>query len=238
MWEYQMTALASAGYRCIAHDRRGFGRSDQPWHGYDYDTFADDVCDIIERLDLRDVTLVGFSMGGGEVARYIGKHGTARVSKAVLLAAVTPLLLKKADHPEGVDMSVFDGMRAGIIADRAQFFIDFGKVFTGANRPGANITQGMADWTQSMLLQASLKGTLDCTRAFSETDFRDDLKKFSVPTLIIHGDDDQIVPIDITSRAAAKLVPSSRLEVLSGASHALYFTHKDKINADLMAFVG
>jgi non-heme chloroperoxidase len=237
MWEYQMTFLASRGLRCVAHDRRGFGRSGQPWTGYDYNTFADDLAALIESLDLKDITLAGFSMGGGEVARYLGRHGTKRVAKAALISAVTPFLLKTADHPEGVDRSVFDGLRAGIALDRPQFFSDFGKVFTGANRPGAKVSQGALDWTLFLALQASLKGTLDCVGAFSETDFRSDLKAFKLPTLVIHGDDDQVVPFALSGSVAAKMIPGSRLEVYKGAPHGLYFTHKDRLNADLLAFV-
>ncbi|MGH7414003.1 MAG: alpha/beta fold hydrolase [Candidatus Rokuibacteriota bacterium] len=238
MWEYQMTFLAAQGFRCVAHDRRGFGRSSQPWTGYEYDTFAEDLSTLIEALDLKDITLVGFSMGGGEVARYIGRQGTKRVSKAVLIGAVPPLLLKTADHPEGVDRTVFDGLRAGISADRPQFFADFGKVFMGANRPGAKVVSpGVLDWTFFMAMQASLKGTLDCVAAFSETDFRPDLKAFDVPTLVIHGDDDQVVPLEITGRASAKAIPGARLQVYKGAPHGLCFTHKDQINADLLAFL-
>ncbi len=237
MWEYQMQYLASQGLRCVAHDRRGFGRSGQPWTGNDYDSFADDIGAIIEDLDLEDITLVGFSMGGGDIARYLSSHGTDRVSKAVLIGAVTPFLLKTADHPEGVDRSVFDGMRAGITADRPQFFSDFGKVFMGADKPGSKVSEGILSWTLSMALQASLKSTLDCVGAFSETDFRPDMKAFTMPTLIIHGDADAIVPIDITARAAAKMIPGSRLEVYEGAPHGLCYTHKDRVNEQLLAFI-
>lgn len=237
MWDYQMMALASQGLRCIAHDRRGFGRSDQPWTGYDYDTFADDLAELMAALALQDVTLVGFSMGGGEVARVLGRHGSGRIARAVLIGAVTPFLLKTDDHPEGVDRSVFDGIRAGILADRAQFFTDFGRAFLGADQPGATVSEGALRWTLTMALQASLKGTIDCVGAFSETDFRPDLKAFTVPTLLIHGDGDAIVPIDLTSRTAAGLIPGSQLKVYPGASHGLYFTHKDQINADLLSFI-
>jgi pimeloyl-ACP methyl ester carboxylesterase len=237
MWEYQMEFLASRGLRCIAHDRRGFGRSGQPWGGYDYDTFADDLATLLDTLDVKDATLVGFSMGGGEVARYIGRHGAKRVSKAVLMSAVTPLMLKTDDHPEGVPMEVFDGIRAGITADRPQFFTEFGKAFTGANRPKSKVSQGILTWTTIMALQAGLKGTLDCVNAFSETDFRPDLKKFNLPTLVMHGDDDQIVPIDLTARAAAKAISGAQLIVYPGGPHGMYFTHKDQINADLLTFI-
>ncbi len=237
MWEYQMEFLASQGLRCIAYDRRGFGRSSQPWSGYDYDTFADDLRAVIKELDLRDVTLVGFSMGGGEVARFIGHHGTKRIAKAVLIGAVTPMLLETADHSNGVPRVVFDGIRTAIAADRPQFFSDFGKMFMGANRPGSKVSQGALDWTLFMAMQASLKGTLDCVGAFSETDFRADLKAFDVPTLVIHGDDDQIVPLEVTARASAQAISGARLEVYPAAPHGLYFTHKDRLNADLLAFL-
>jgi pimeloyl-ACP methyl ester carboxylesterase len=236
MWEYQMNFLAAEGFRCIAYDRRGFGRSDQPWEGYDYDTFAADLSDLIDALELEDVILVGFSMGGGEVARYIGRYGTDSVARAVLVSAVPPFLMKSADNPQGVDRSVFDGIRAGIAADRPQFFAEFGKAFTGANRPGSKVSQGILDWTLFLALQASLKGTLDCVDAFSETDFRDDLQAFDVPTLVIHGDDDQIVPFEISGKASAAAIEGAQLKVYHGAPHGLYFTHKDQLNADLLAF--
>jgi pimeloyl-ACP methyl ester carboxylesterase len=236
MWEYQMNALAAEGFRCVAYDRRGFGRSDQPWEGYDYDTFAGDLSDVIDALELEDVHLVGFSMGGGEVARYIGRYGSESVAKAVLVSAVTPFLLKSADNPNGVERATFDGMRAGIAADRGQFFADFGKAFTGANRPQSKVSQGMLDWTLHLALQASLKGALDCVNAFSETDFREDLKAFDIPTLVIHGDDDQIVPIDISGRLAAAAIEGAELKVYAGAPHALYFTHREQLSADLLAF--
>jgi pimeloyl-ACP methyl ester carboxylesterase len=238
MWDYQMVSLASQGCRCIAYDRRGFGRSGQPWTGYDYDTFADDLRRVIETLELEQVTLVGFSMGGGEVARYLARHGTERVAKAVLIGAVVPLLLKVPDHPEGVGIEVFDGIRNGIVADRPQFFTDFAKNFFGANRPGAKISQGVLDWTLFMAMQGSMKGTLDCVAAFSETDFRPDLKAFTIPTLIIHGDDDQIVPIGITAHVAAKEIAGSRINVYKGAPHGLYYTHQKQMNADLREFIG
>ncbi len=182
------------------------------------------------------MTLVGFSMGGGEVARYVGRHGTGRVAKAVLVGAVTPFMLKTGDNPNGVDASVFEGIRGGIAADRPQFFSDFGRTFMSADRPGSKVSQGALTWTLNLALQASLKGTLDCVHAFSETDFREDLKAFDVPTLVIHGDDDQIVPVDLTARAAAAAIPGARLEVYPGGPHGLYFTHKDRLNADLLAF--
>ncbi len=237
-WESQMMFLASNGYRCIAHDRRGHGRSSQPWNGNDMDTFADDLSQLIETLDLKGAFLIGFSMGGGEVARYMGRHGTKRLSKAALIAAVPPLMLKTAANPDGVPMDVFDGLRAGSLADRAQLYRDLASgPFFGANRPGAKVSQGMIDsfWRQGM--QAGAKNTFDCIKAFSETDFTGDLAKFDVPTLIVHGDDDQIVPIGITGQRAAKLVKNATLKVYKGAPHGLADTHKDQLNDDLLAFL-
>jgi non-heme chloroperoxidase len=237
MWEYQMNYLGSRGYRVVAHDRRGFGRSSQPWTGYDYDTFADDVAALIDKLDLKNVILVGHSMGGGEVARYIGRHGTKRIAKAVLIGAVTPFMLKTADNPTGLDMSAFDGIRAGIAGDRLQFFADLSHAFYGANRPGSKVSQGTLDWFFGMGELGTYKSCYDCVKAFSETDFRGDLKKFDIPTLVIHGDDDQIVPIAIAGALTAKLVRGAEFEVYKGAPHGLVTTHKDQLNADLVAFV-
>jgi non-heme chloroperoxidase len=236
-FEDQMLFLASHGYRCIAHDRRGHGRSSQPWNGYDYDTFADDLAILVEKLDLKDAVHVGHSMGGGEVARYIGRHGTKRVAKAVLIAAVPPLMLKTAANPGGLPIEVFDSIRAGVRTDRSQFFKDLTLPFYGYNRPGAKVSEGVREsfWLQGML--ASLKGVFDCVKAFSETDFTDDLKKFDVPTLIIHGDDDQIVPIADTGMLAAKRVKGAVLKVYKGASHGLCTTHKDQVSDDLLAFI-
>jgi non-heme chloroperoxidase len=236
MWEYQMTFLASRGYRVVAHDRRGFGRSSQPWSGYDYDTFADDLAAVIDGLDLKNIVLVGHSMGGGEVARYIGRHGTKRVAKAVLIGAVTPFLLKTADNPTGVDMGVFDGIRAGIAHDRMQFFADLPQAFFGANRPDAKVSKGTLDWFFSMSELATYKSCYDCVKAFSETDFRGDLKKFDIPTLVIHGDDDQIVPLAVSGALTAQRIPGAELEVYNGAPHGLVTTHKNQLNADLLAF--
>lgn len=235
-WEDQMMFLGARGYRCIAHDRRGHGRSSQPWDGYDMDTFADDLLALVETLDLRQVIHVGHSMGGGEVARYLGRHGTQRVAKAVLIAAVPPLMLKTAANPGGLPMDAFDKIRAGVLADRSQFFRDLTLPFYGANRPDTKVSEGLRDafWRQGM--QASLKGVFDCIKAFSETDFTEDLKKFDVPTLILHGDDDQIVPIGDSALLAARLVKGSTLTVYPGASHGLCSTHKDQVNADLLAF--
>ena len=237
-WEAQMLFLADNGYRCIAHDRRGHGRSSQPWNGNEMDTFADDLAALIETLGLKDVVLVGFSMGGGEVARYIGRHGTKRLAKAALISAVPPLMLKTTANPGGLPMEKFDEIRQGALADRSQLYQDIASgPFFGANRPGAKISQGMIDsfWLQGM--QAGHKNTFDCIKAFSETDFSEDLKKFDVPTLIIHGDDDQIVPIGAAALSSAKLVKNATLKIYPGAPHGLADTHKDQLNADLLAFL-
>ncbi len=238
-WEAQMMFLASNGYRCIAHDRRGHGRSSQPWSGNDMDTYADDLALLIEHLDLKHAALIGFSAGGGDVARYIGRHGTRRVARAVLVGAVTPLMLKTAANPGGLPMEVFDKIRADAIADRAQLFKDIAAgPFFGANRPGAKVSQGVIDsfWLQGM--QAGHKNTFDCIKAFSETDFTEDLKKFDVPTMIIHGDDDQMVPIAAAALRSAKLVRNATLKIYAGAPHGLADTHKDQLNGDLLAFLG
>jgi len=236
-WESQMVYLASKGYRCIAHDRRGHGRSSQPWDGNDMDTYADDLSELIEALGLTGAALVGHSAGGGEVARYIGRHGTTRVAKAVLVGAVTPLMLKTAANPGGLAIEAFDKIRAGVAADRSQFFKDLTTAFFGANRPGSKVSQGIIDsfWRQGM--QAGHKNTLDCIKAFSETDFTEDLKTFDVPTLIIHGDDDQIVPIGPSAHASSTLVKHAILKVYAGGSHGLADTNKDQLNTDLLAFL-
>ena len=237
-WEAQMLFLAANGYRCIAHDRRGHGRSSQPWSGNEMDTFADDLAQLIETLDLKGAVLIGFSMGGGEVARYIGRHGTKRVAKTALIAAVPPLMLKTAANPGGLPIEAFDKIRQGCIADRSQFYKDLASgPFFGANRPGAKVSQGMIDsfWLQGM--QAGAKNTFDCIKAFSETDFTEDLKKFDVPTLIVHGDDDQIVPIGAAALRSVKLVRNATLKIYAGAPHGLADTHKDQLDADLLAFL-
>jgi non-heme chloroperoxidase len=235
-FEDQMIFLASHGYRCIAHDRRGHGRSSQPWNGYDYDTFADDLATLVETLHLNDAIHVGHSMGGGEVARYIGRHGTKRVAKAVLIAAVPPLMLKTAANPGGLPIEVFDQIRASILADRSQLWKDLTMAFYGYNRPGAKISEGVREsfWLQGML--ASIQGVFDCIKAFSETDFTEDLKKFDVPTLVMHGDDDQIVPIADSALLSAKIVKGAALKVYKGAAHGLCTTLKDQVNEDLFAF--
>jgi non-heme chloroperoxidase len=236
-WEGQMVYLASNSYRCIAHDRRGHGRSSQPWSGNDMDTYANDLSELIESLDLSGVTLVGHSTGGGEVARYIGRHGTKRVAKVVLLGAVTPLLVKTETNPNGAPIEKFNGIRAEVAADRSQFFKDLTTPFYGADRPGAKVSRGVRDafWLQGM--QGGLKNELDCIKAFSETDFTEDLKKFDVPTLVVHGSDDQIVPIDITAHPTSKIVKNATLKVYPGGPHGLAVTHKDELNADLLAFL-
>jgi non-heme chloroperoxidase len=235
-WEDQMVFLGARGYRCIAHDRRGHGRSSQPWNGNDMDTYADDLATLAETLDLKGATHVGHSTGGGEVARYIGRHGTARVAKAVLIGAVPPIMLKTAANPGGLPMSVFDEIRANVLADRSQFFKDLSAPFYGANRPGAKVSPGLRDsfWFQGM--QAGFKGVIDCIKAFSETDFTEDLKKFDVPTLVIHGDDDQIVPIGASALLSSKLIKNAQLNVYKGAPHGLCSTQKDQVNAELLAF--
>ncbi len=237
-WESQMFFLASKGFRCIAHDRRGHGRSSQPSEGNEMDTYADDLATLLKHLDLKKVVLVGFSTGGGEVARYIGRHGTKRVAKAVLVSAVPPLMVKTETNPGGLPIEVFDGFRSAFLADRSQFFKDVPSgPFFGFNRPGVRVSQGMIDswWMQGMM--GGHKNTYECIKAFSETDFTEDLKKFDVPTLIIHGDDDQVVPIDAAGRSSAKIIKDAKLIVYPGAPHGITDTHKDKLNADLLAFI-
>jgi len=236
-FEDQMSFLADRGYRCIAHDRRGHGRSSQPWSGNEMNTYADDLAALVEVLDLRDAIHVGHSTGGGEVARYIGRHGTARVSKAVLISAVPPLMLKTPANPAGLPMEVFDQLRAAVQADRAQFFKDLIAPFYGANRPGSKVSQGLRDsfWYQGM--QCGYLAAYDCIKAFSETDFTEDLKKFDVPTLILHGDDDQIVPIGAAAMLSSKLVKGAILKVIPGAPHGMCSTLKDQINTELLAFL-
>jgi non-heme chloroperoxidase len=236
-FEDQMVFLASHGYRAIAHDRRGHGRSAQPWNGNDMDTYADDLAELTEALDLHNAVHVGHSTGGGEVARYIGRHGSKRVAKAVLIGAVPPLMLQTPTNPLGLPIAVFDGIRAGVLADRSQFFKDLTEPFYGANRPGSKVSQGLKDsfWLQGM--QAGFKAVLDCIKAFSETDFTEDLKKIDVPTLILHGDDDQIVPINDSAILSAALVKGSTLKIYPGAPHGMCSTLKDKVNADLLAFL-
>jgi non-heme chloroperoxidase len=236
-WDAQMFFFAARGFRCIAHDRRGHGRSSQPWTGNEMDTYADDLAALTAALDLRDVIHVGHSTGGGEVTRYIGRHGTARVAKAVLISAVPPQMLKTAANPGGLPIEVFDGIRASTIANRSQFFMDLTMPFYGFNRDGATISQGIRDsfWLQGML--AGHQNAIDCIKAFSETDFTEDLKRFDVPTLILHGDDDQIVPIDASARRTVTLVPKATLTVYPGFSHGMCTINADRINQDLLAFI-
>ncbi|GAB2810675.1 alpha/beta fold hydrolase [Streptomyces daliensis] len=238
-WEDQMKWVAENGFRGIAHDRRGHGRSGQPWEGYDFDTFADDLADLIQALDLRDVTLVAHSMGGGELARYIGRHGTGRVRKAVLLSAIPPLMLKSDTNPEGVPADVFQGIKDGILRERSEFWKDTAEGFFSANRPGNKVTQGNKDAFWFMAMHESIKAGVDCVTAFAETDFTEDLKKFDIPTLVVHGDDDQVVPIDATGRKSAEIIPDATLKVYEGGSHgiALVPGDKEKFNRDLLDFL-
>jgi len=237
-WEDQMIFLAARGYRCIAHDRRGHGRSDQPWDGNDLDTYADDLAELVAALDLRDAIHVGHSTGGGEVTRYIGRHGTKRVSKAVLIAAIPPLMLKTPSNPGGLPIEVFDQLRASVLTDRSQFFKDLSAPFYGANRPGAQVSQGLRDffWMQGML--AGHQAVYECIKAFSETDLTEDLKKIDVPTLILHGDDDQIVPIGASALLSSKIVKGSKLLIVPGAPHGMASTLKDRVNQELLSFIG
>ena len=236
-WEDQMNLVASQGFRAVAHDRRGHGRSDQPWDGNDMDTYADDLAAVIEALDLRDVVLVGHSTGGGEVTRYMGRHGTRRVAKAVLVGAIPPLMLRTAANPGGQPREAFDAIRTGVAADRSQFYRDLGAPFYGANRPGSTVSQGVRDafWLQCM--QCGLRAALECIAAFSESDFSEDLKRIDVPTLVVHGDDDQIVPVDNSARLTAQRIERATLKVYPGGSHGLATTEMAKFNADLLAFI-
>jgi non-heme chloroperoxidase len=237
MWDGQMLFLAQNGFRAIAHDRRGHGRSSQASSRNDMDGYADDLADLIEALDLDGVTLVGHSTGGGEVARYIGRHGTARVAKAVLIAAVPPLLLKTDANPEGLPLELFDTLRAGLFNDRSQFFREFAPLFYGANRPDAEVSQGVLDqfWLWSM--QCGLKNAYESVKAFSETDFTEDLKKFDVPTLVLHGEDDQIVPVRDSAMKSARLIKGAKDVYYPGAPHGITATHQDQVNAELLAFL-
>jgi non-heme chloroperoxidase len=236
-WDDQMMFLAERGYRTIAHDRRGHGRSSQPWNGNNMDTYADDLAQLMDHLDVKDAIMVGHSTGGGEVARYIGRHGTKRVSKAVLVAAVPPIMLKTETNPGGLPMKVFDDIRKGVIDDRSQFFKDLSMPFYGFNRPGATVSQGVRDtfWLQGVVM--SMKGAYDCIAAFSETDFTEDLKKMDLPTMIIQGDDDQIVPVADAAMLSSKLVKGAILKIYPGAPHGLAHTHKDVLNKDLLEFI-
>jgi non-heme chloroperoxidase len=236
-WDGQMLFLVQNGFRAIAHDRRGHGRSSQSSSGNDMDGYADDLAAVIEALDLRDVTLVGHSTGGGEVARYIGRHGTARVARAVLIAAVPPIMLKTAANPEGLPIEVFDAIRAGLARDRSQYYKELAVAFYGANRPGAKVSQGLLDqfWTWSM--QAGLLNAYESVKAFSETDFTEDLGQFDVPTLVLHGEDDQIVPVKDSAVKSARLIKGAKDVYYPGAPHGITATHQDQINAELLQFL-
>jgi non-heme chloroperoxidase len=236
-FEDQMFFLASRGYRCIAHDRRGHGRSSQSWHGNDLDTYADDLATLVESLDLNNAIHVGHSTGGGEVARYIGRHGTKRVAKAVLIGSVPPLMLKTPANPEGLPLAVFDQIRGSVVGDRSQFWKDLSLPFYGYNRPGAKISEGVREsfWLQGMM--AGFPASYFCIKAFSETDLTEDLKRFDVPTLILHGDDDQIVPIEASALCSSKLIKNATLKVYKGAPHGMCTTLKHQINEDLLAFI-
>lgn len=236
-WEDQMLFLANRGYRCIAHDRRGHGRSSQPWNGNNMDTYADDLSILTESLDLKDAIHVGHSTGGGEVVRFIARHGTRRISKIVLIGAVPPLMLKTVANPNGLPIEVFNEIRANVLADRSQFFKDLSMTFYGANRKNSHVSQGLRDWFWLMGMQAGFKGIFDCIREFSESDFTEDLKKVDVPALIIHGDDDQIVPIGDSAMLSSKLIKNAQLKIYKGAPHGLCSTHKDQVNADLLEFL-
>ncbi|GCE13508.1 alpha/beta fold hydrolase [Tengunoibacter tsumagoiensis] len=236
-WDDQLLFVASHGYRAIAHDRRGHGRSSQTWDGNEMDTYADDLAELIEKLDLRDIVLVGHSTGGGEITHYVGRHGTSRVAKVVLVGAVPPLMVKTEANPGGLPIEAFDQIRAGVVADRSQFYKDLSTSFYGANRPDARVSQGVLDMFWLWSMQVGLKPAYDCIKAFSETDLTEDLKKIDVPTLIIHGDDDQIVPIADSAMLSSKIVKNATLKVYPGASHGLTTTHKEQFNADLLSFL-
>jgi non-heme chloroperoxidase len=236
-WDDQMLFLASHGFRCIAHDRRGHGRASQPWNGNDLDTYADDLSELLEALDIDDAVMIGHSTGGGEVTRYIGRHGTGRVSKAVLVSAIPPLMLKTAANPGGLPIEVFDGIRADLLRDRPQFYRELSASFYGANRPGSNVSQGVRDAFWAWSMQAGLRGAYECVKAFSETDLTEDLKRIDIPALLIHGDDDQIVPISDSALLSSKIIEQAKLKVYPGAPHGLMATHKDQFNKDLLSFI-
>jgi non-heme chloroperoxidase len=238
MWEYQTLALASKGYRVISYDRRGFGQSSKPWDGYDYDTLADDLKGLLDGLDISNATLVGFSMGGGEVARYMGRHRGERVARVAFVSSVTPYLLKTGDNPEGVDKGTFDDMIDGLMKDRPAFLETFGKGFFGVTVLNHAVSTAVLDWTQSLALPASLKGTLDCVRSFSATDFRNDLASISVPALVIHGKDDKTVPLEASGERTAELLSRATYKAYDNAPHGLFVTHRDELNKDLLEFLG
>ena len=237
MWEYQVPALIGAGFRVVAYDRRGFGESGEPWTGYDYDTMADDLQALLETQDLTDAVLVGFSMGGGEVARYLGKHGSERIAKAMLVSAVTPYMLKTEDNPEGVEQSVFDEMKKGVKSDRIKFLADFGKQFVNADKDPDAVSDDALHYNKMIAAFASPKATLDCIDAFAATDFRSDLESIDVPVLLIHGDADQIVPLEVSAKRAHDIISESRLEVIEGAPHGLNYTHTEELNKLMLGFL-
>lgn len=237
MWEYQLNELPKHNMRCIAYDRRGFGKSERPWEGYDYDTLANDLHALITQLHLTSVTLVGFSMGGGEVARYIGKYGSDNIEKVVFISSVTPFRLKTQDNPEGAEKATFETTIEKLKADRPAFLAEFGKKFYGVDKKAGAVSKALLDWNQALCLMSSSKASMDCVRSFSETDFREDLEKIKIPTLIIHGDADTIVPVKVSGDKTAALIPHATYKVYAGAPHGLFITDKDKLNSDLIAFI-
>jgi pimeloyl-ACP methyl ester carboxylesterase len=237
MWENQMMFLASQGYRVVAHDRRGFGRSDQPWNGYDHDTFADDLAELLDQLDLTNVTLVGYAMGGGEVTRYVGRHGSSRVARVVLIGATTPKLGQSEDYPCGVPQVVFDNVRSGLMEDRSEFLRGFARLFFATGNGSSDVSEGRLAHVHHMGLQGSLKAAHDAVTACAVTDYRDDIGRFDVPVLVIHGEKDAFVPFEATARQAVDLFPDATLKVYEGAPHGLLFTHKDRLNQDLLSFI-
>ena len=237
MWEYQLAELPKHNLRCIAYDRRGFGKSDRPWESYDYDTLASDLNELIIQLNLSAVTLVGFSMGGGEIARFIGKYGTDKIERVVLISSVTPYMLKTEDNTEGVDKEVFDDMVDNILADRPEFLTEFGKQFYGVTKLNQTVSKPLLEWNQMLCLMSSAKATVDCVRSFSETDFRNDLKNINIPVLIIHGNADKTVPINVSGNKTAELIPNAKYIVYADAPHGLFITEKEKLNADLLDFI-